>query len=165
MHGLMSAGFWMWVVAAVLVLAGLAGTVMPALPGVPLVFAGLVIAAWAGDFARVTWLTVSVLAGLTALSFVIEFAATAMGARRVGASGLAIAGATVGTVAGIFFGIPGIILGPFVGAVAGELIAQGGLEQAARAGLATWVGLVLGTAAKLAIAFAMVGIFALAWLV
>jgi uncharacterized protein YqgC (DUF456 family) len=161
----MSADVWWWVLAAVLVLAGLAGSVLPALPGVPLVFAGLLVAAWADDFERVTWLPLVVLGLLTVLSFVIDFAATALGAQRVGATRLAIVGALLGTVAGIFLGIPGLILGPFVGAVVGEMISHGKVEQATRAGLATWMGLIFGTLSKLALVFAMLGVFALAYFV
>jgi hypothetical protein len=117
----MTAAFWMWPLAGVLVLAGLAGTILPVLPGVPLVFVGLFVAAWADDFQRVTWLPLLLLGLLTVLSFVIDFAATAFGVRRVGATRLAIIGAVVGTLVGIFFGIPGLIFGPFVGAVVGEL--------------------------------------------
>jgi len=155
----------MLLVAGAMVLAGLAGSVLPALPGVPLVFGGLLVAAWADDFQRVGWLTLTFLGLLTILSFVIDFTATAMGAKRVGATRLAILGAALGALAGLFLGIPGLILGPFAGAVAGELISHGKLEQAARAGIATWMGLLFGTLAKLALVFAMVGIFLFAYFV
>ena len=158
-----SDALWL-VLAAVLVCVGLAGSVLPALPGVPLVFAGLLLAAWAEDFERVTWITLVVLGLLTIISFVIDFAATALGAKRVGATKLAVAGALVGTVLGIFFGPPGLILGPFVGAVAGEMLSHGKMQQAARAGLATWMGLIFGTLAKLALVFTMLGVFAFAYL-
>jgi len=161
----MEGNAWMLLVAALMVLAGLAGSVLPALPGVPLVFGGLVIAAWADDFQRVGWITLTLLGLLTLLSFVIDFGATALGAKRVGATKLAIVGAAVGAIAGIFLGIPGLILGPFVGAVAGELISHGKVEQATRAGVATWIGLLFGTLAKLALVFTMVGVFLLAYFV
>ncbi len=154
----------LWLVlAAVLVCVGIAGAVLPALPGVPLVFAGLLVAAWAGDFQQVTWVTLVVLGLLTLLSFVIDLVATAAGARRVGATKLAVLGAALGTLGGLFLGLPGLILGPFVGAVAGELISHGQVQQATRAGLATWMGLVFGTLAKLALVFTMLGVFALAY--
>jgi uncharacterized protein YqgC (DUF456 family) len=155
----------MVLVGGAMVLAGLAGSVLPALPGVPLVFGGLLVAAWADDFQRVGWLTLTFLGLLTILSFVIDFAAMAMGAKRVGATRLAILGAALGALAGLFLGIPGLILGPFVGAVAGELISHGKVEQAARAGIATWMGLLFGTLAKLALVFAMVGIFLFAYFI
>lgn len=161
----MSVETWMWVLAVVLILTGLAGSVLPALPGVPLVFGGLLVAAWADDFERVTWLTLVFLGLLTLASFLIDFAATALGAQRVGATRLAIAGALLGTLAGVFLGIPGLVLGPFVGAVAGELISHGKVEQATRAGVATWIGLVFGTLAKLALVFTMLGVFAFAYFV
>ena len=161
----MTADVLWWVLAAVLVLVGLAGSVLPALPGVPLVFGGLLVAAWADDFTRVTWLPLTVLGLLTVASFLIDFVASALGAKRVGATRLAIVGALLGTVAGLFLGIPGLILGPFVGAVAGELISHGKVEQATRAGLATWMGLIFGTLSKLALVFAMLGVFALAYFV
>jgi hypothetical protein len=153
-----------YALAALLVVGGLAGSVLPALPGVPLVFSGLLIAAWADDFTRVGAVTLALLGLLTVLSFVIDFAATAMGARRVGATKLAVIGAALGTFAGVFLGIPGLILGPFVGAVAGEMMSHGQVQQATRAGVATWMGLLFGTLAKLALVFTMLGVFAFAYI-
>ena len=156
----------LWLVlAVVLVCIGVAGSVLPALPGVPLVFAGLLLAAWAEDFERVSWIALVVLGLLTILSFVIDFAATALGAKRVGATKLAVLGALIGTFVGIFLGLPGLILGPFVGAIVGEMLSHGRMQQAARAGFATWVGLIFGTLAKLALVFTMLGIFLFAYLI
>jgi hypothetical protein len=159
----MSASTGLWLLAALLVLGGLAGSVLPALPGVPLVFAGLVVGAWADDFQRVSWLTLTLLGILTIASFAIDLAATALGAKRVGATKLAVAGAMLGTLGGAFLGIPGLILGPFAGAVAGEMLSHGRMQQATRAGFATWMGLIFGTLAKLALVFAMLGVFAVAY--
>src|SRR5512136_49437 len=156
---------WLWLLATALVLAGLAGAVLPALPGVPLVFGGLVVAAWIDDFQRVGWITLTFLGLLTVASFAIDFAATAMGAKRVGASKLAIVGAALGALGGLFLGIPGLILGPFIGAVAGEMLSHGEWRKATQAGLATWMGLLFGTLAKLALVFAMLGIFLFSYLV
>jgi hypothetical protein len=155
----------LWLLVVVLVVVGIAGTVLPALPGVTLVFAGLLLAAWVDGFEKVGWLPLVVLGLLTALSFVVDFAATALGAKRVGATRLAVVGAFVGTVAGFFLGLPGLILGPFVGATVGELISNRDLGRAGKVGLGTWVGMVFGTAAKLALVFSMLGIFAAAWLI
>ena len=152
-----------WLLALLLVGIGLAGSVLPALPGVPFVFLGLLLAAWAGDFERVGAFPLVVLGLLTLMSFVIDLAATALGAKRVGATKLAVVGAALGTLAGLFLGLPGLILGPFVGAVAGELMSHGQVQQATRAGIATWVGLLFGTLAKLALVFTMLGLFALAY--
>ena len=154
----------LWLLAALLVVTGFVGSVLPVLPGAPLVFLGLLIAAWIDSFSRVGWLTLTVLGFLAIFAILIDFAATALGAKRVGASRLAIAGAAVGTVCGIFFGLPGIILGPFIGAVAGEYAARARLPEAAKVGFGTWIGLVLGTAVKLAVLFMMVGIFTAAYI-
>jgi len=153
----------LWIVAIVLVLAGIAGSVLPALPGVPLVFLGLLLGAWIDHFQKVGWFTLIVLGLLTLLSFAVDFLATSMGAKRVGASKWAVVGSALGTLAGLFFGIPGLILGPFLGAVAGELIARRGQRQAVRSGFGAWIGLLVGTAGKLALIFAMVGIFLTAY--
>lgn len=142
-----------------LVLVGLAGTILPALPGTPLVFVGLLVAAWAEGFQKVGWITLTILALLTLASFAIEIMATSMGAKRVGASWKAMFGAGLGTIVGLFFGIPGLLLGPFVGAVLGEYIALRDWGQAGKVGFGTWLGLLFGTAAKIALSFAMVGIF------
>ena len=155
----------LWLAAAALVLVGLAGAVLPAIPGVPLVFAGLWLGAWIDDYARVSGGTLVVLGVLTVLAMGVDLAATALGARRVGASRQAIAGAAIGTLVGVFFGPIGLVLGPFVGAVAGELAARGSLEQATNVGVATWMGLLFGTLAKLALSLAMLGVFAAAYFI
>lgn len=154
-------------VALLVVLAGIAGTVLPALPGVPLVFAGLWLAAWIDGYMQVSGLTVAILGVLTVLAMAVDLLASVLGAKRVGASRQAIAGAAIGAVVGLVvgFGLPGLIIGPFVGAVIGELMARGTMEQAARVGLGTWLGLLFGTIAKLALSLAMVGVFAFAYFV
>lgn len=161
----MTVDTWWWLLAMLLVLVGVAGSVLPALPGVPLVFAGLLLAAWVDGFEKVGWLPLVLLGLMTLLSFVIDFAASVLGAKRVGATPLAIAGAAIGAVGGIFLGLPGLVIGPFAGAVIGELVSHGKIEQATRAGLATWMGLLFGTLAKLALVFSMLGLFAAAYLI
>ncbi|NYZ64178.1 DUF456 domain-containing protein [Luteimonas deserti] len=157
-----------YVLAALLMLIGIAGVVLPALPGLPLLFSGMLLAAWAGGFERVGAAVLVTLGLITAASFLIDFWATALGAKRVGASRLALLGAVIGTVVGLFFGIPGLFAGPFVGAVAGELVSRrdlrpAGLGQATRVGFGTWVGIALGVALKLSLAVLMLGLFAFAW--
>ena len=148
------------VAAAALVALGLAGLVVPGLPGAPLVFAGLLIAAWAEGFRYVGWGTLLVLALLAAATFAVDFAASAVGARRFGASPRAIAGAAVGGLVGIFFGLPGLVVGPFLGAVAGELSTRRSLQQAGRAGIGATLGLAIGLAAKITLAVSMLAVFA-----
>ena len=154
-----------WVLAGLIVITGLIGTVLPALPGIPIVFAGLVLAAWSTQFEPVGWGTIAVLAVLTVISVLIDLLASAFGAKRLGASPRAFWGAALGAIIGIFFGLPGIILGPFIGAVAAELSGGQGARQAGRSGYGVWIGLILGTAAKLSIAFLMLGIFLLKYLI
>jgi uncharacterized protein YqgC (DUF456 family) len=146
-----------WILAVLVVVAGLAGTVIPAIPGVPLVFAGLFICAWIGDFETIGWITIGVLAFLTLLAWVVDFVAGAFGARYLGASSRAFWGATVGAIVGLFFGLAGIILGPFVGAVIGELSGGRDVISSGRAGVGAWIGMVVATAFKLGIAFLMIG--------
>ena len=155
----------LWILAILLMLVGVLGIVLPALPGIPLMFAGMVVAAAIDDFQRIGWLTLSVLGFLTIISVIVEFVASALGAARVGASRRAIWGALLGTIVGLVFGIPGLIFGPFVGALIGELSVHGRIEQAGRVGFATWLGLIFGTLAKIAIGFAMIGIFVLAYFI
>ena len=156
----MGASVLLWVAAVLLVAAGLAGLVLPALPGAPLLWLGLFCAAWAEGFAFVGAGWLAVLALLAALTYPVDLAAGAVGAKRFGASSRAVVGAALGALVGIFFGPPGILLGPFVGAALAELSARRDLRQAGRSGLGATLGLALGVAAKLALAFAMLGLFA-----
>jgi uncharacterized protein YqgC (DUF456 family) len=153
----------LWIFAAALVLIGLAGTLLPALPGVPFVFGGLLVAAWISDFQRIGVPTLVLLAVLTAIALGVDFAASLLGAKRVGASRLALLGAAIGGIVGLFFGVIGIFVFPFAGAVIGELIARREMGQAAKVGLATWLGLLFGALAKLALALTMIGVFAIAY--
>jgi uncharacterized protein YqgC (DUF456 family) len=159
----MDYSFIFYLLAALLVVVGVAGVVLPALPGVPLVFAGLVVAAWADGFERVGWLPLLVLGVFTAISVVIDVLSTVIGAQKVGASKLALIGSAIGTVAGLFFMPIGLFVGPFAGALVGEYLNGRKLGQATKVGLGTWLGIVIGVALKLGLAVAMLGVFALAW--
>lgn len=152
----------LFVVAGLLVLVGTLGTALPAIPGPPMVFAGLLLAAWADGFAHIGVPTLALLGALAALTYAVDFAAGALGAQRVGASRRALVGALLGGLVGLFFGIPGALLGPFIGAVAGEYSLQRNFSRAGRVGVGTWVGMALGLAAKLAIVFTMIAIFLVA---
>jgi hypothetical protein len=152
----------LWVLAAVLVIVGLAGILLPALPGTILIFAGLLLAAWADGFTRVGAGTLVLIGAIAAASYGVDFVAAAMGVKRLGASPRAMAGAALGTLLGLFFGLPGLILGPFAGAVLGELSAHRDLARAGRAGVAAWIGFAVGAAVKVALACTMLAIFAAA---
>lgn len=154
--------YWL---SALLVVVGFAGTFLPVLPGVPLVFAGMALAAYADGFAKVSAVTVMVLGLITIFAVLIDFLAASVGAKRLGASRRAVVGAVIGTVVGLFFGLPGLLLGPLVGASLGEWLATRDAPQAARAGAAAWLGFLVGTLLKLALTFAMAGIFVAAWFI
>ena len=143
---------------------GFAGTVLPALPGAPLVFGGLFLIAWIEDFQRIGWLSLLILGLLTIFVLLVDIISTALGAKRVGASKLAIFGAALGTLLGIFLGLPGIVLGPFFGALIGEYIVRTRLSQAAKVGFATWLGLVISALIKLSVLFIMLGIFVVVYM-
>lgn len=153
----------LWIVCAVLVAAGLVGTVLPALPGAPLVFLGLVAGAAADDFRKVGVWPLAFCGAVAAAAIAIDVVATSVGAKRVGASPLALVGAAIGSIVGLFFGLPGLFLGPFVGALLGEWIASKDLRRAGVVGLGTWIGLALGSVAKVVLCFAMIAVFAAAW--
>jgi uncharacterized protein YqgC (DUF456 family) len=152
-----------WVLAWLLVVIGLAGALLPALPGTPVIMAGLVLMAWLNDFIRVGFSTLAALLALTLLSVIVDFLATAEGARRFGAGRAAILGATLGLIVGIFFGLPGMLLGPFVGAVAGHRLGEAELDASVRAGVGASIGVLVGTVAKVVISVVMLVWFALAW--
>ena len=153
----------LWLVAVVLVIVGLAGVVLPAVPGTVLIFAGLWLAAWGDHFTRVSAGTIVALGIVAAATYGVDMAMMALGMKRLGTSRRAMAGAAIGMTAGLFFGLPGLIVGPFAGAVLGELTAHGDLNRAGRAGIAAWIGFAIGTVVKVGLAFAMVGIFVAAW--
>jgi hypothetical protein len=144
---------------------GLAGLVVPGLPGPPLLVLGVVLIAWAGGFQRIGWPTIGVTLLLAALMMIVDLAASLLGARKMGASGWGLAGATLGLIAGMFFGLPGILLGPPLGAFALEYAKDPAFKRAAKAGAGVALGFLLGTIGKLALAAMLVGVLAWAWFV
>lgn len=154
-----------WLLGSGMIVAGLAGTILPLLPSTPLMFAGMLLLAWHENFLRLGWLSLSLLFALMLISSALDYLAGAMGAKRVGASQYAIWGALIGSVLGLVGGIPGLILGPFLGAAAGELYARQDLIQAGKVGLASGIGMLLGAIAKVGLALAMLSVFLFAWFI
>jgi uncharacterized protein YqgC (DUF456 family) len=152
----------LWCLVVALVLLGLAGTILPVLPGTVLMFVGMVLGAWIDDFERVSTATLVILGALTALSILCDVIAGALGAKRLGASPKAVAGAAIGTVAGLFTGLWGLVVMPLAGAAIGEYLAQRDVMRAGEVGVATAIGLLIGAAVKIAFAFAMIGVFVVA---
>ena len=155
----------LWALCAVLILLGLAGTVLPVLPGTVLVWGGIVLGAWIDDFTRVETSTVVVISVLAVLAWGLDYVAGLMGAQKAGASKQALLGAALGTVLGLFMGLVGVLFMPLVGAAVGEYLARKEQTRAIRVGLATWVGIMLGLIAKVVLAFVMVGVFMVALLI
>lgn len=158
-----------WLLVVLLMLIGLAGTVLPALPGTLLIFGGVVLGAWIDGFTRVGNVTLVVEAVLAILSWILDYVAGLLGARKAGASRQALIGAALGTVAGIFSGVFGLLFMPLLGAVGGELLVRRGEAKAGaqslKVGIATWLGILAGLLAKVVIAFVMIGLFVAAlWL-
>ena len=154
----------LWILSIGLMAAGLAGAVLPVLPGAALVLAGAVLGAWIDGFERVGGWALGVLVALALLSWVLDYVAGVLGAKKVGASRQALLGAAVGTVAGLFLGFVGVLVLPFIGAAAGEYMARRDHRAAARVGVATGVGLIVALVAKVVIAFVMIGVFVVALL-
>jgi uncharacterized protein YqgC (DUF456 family) len=153
-----------YIIAGIIIVAGFIASILPNLPGIPVMFGGMLLAAWVGRFEAIPVWVIVLLGLLAAFSIVFDFVAGSVGAKRYGASKAAVWGAFIGTIVGLFFGIPGIILGPFAGAVIGQLASGSRVEHAARVGVGTWIGVLIGTAIKLAAAFMMLGTFVLALL-
>ncbi|NKF22053.1 DUF456 domain-containing protein [Solimonas marina] len=151
------------IAAILLIVVGLIGTLLPIVPGAPLVFFGLWLIALVDHYQHIGWPTLTLLGAIVVVTVIVDFVASAVGAKKVGASRQAVTGALLGSIIGMFFGIPGLLLGPFIGAVVGELMAQRQVERATTVGIATWLGLLAGSIAKLALCLAMLLIFAFAW--
>jgi uncharacterized protein YqgC (DUF456 family) len=142
--------------------AGLAGLVVPLLPGAPLLVAGVLLLAWAGHFTVIGWGTVIAAAVLGGLIAAVDFLAGLLGTRAFGASRWATVGAGVGVLVGLFFGLPGIVLGPALGALAFEYWKNPDMARAAKAGAGAVLGFLLGSVVKIALAFVLLGLVALA---
>jgi len=153
----------LWLLGIALVAAGIVGIVLPALPGHVLIFAGLLLAAWAEHFQRVGPVMLTIIGLIGAGSYFVDLVGAALGAKRFGASKRAMAGAALGTLLGLFLGLPGLIAGPFIGAVLGELTMHRDWKRVGKAGVAAWIGFAIGTAVKVGIAFLMIGLFMAAY--
>lgn len=151
------------ILGALLIAVGLAGAIVPLLPGIPLIFGGIWLIAAVDHYQHlgIGWL--AGIAALGVLGLLMDLIAGALGAKRVGASPRAVSGTLLGTVAGLFFGLPGLLLGPFIGALLGELAAGNSVLRSAHVGASTWLGLIFGTIIKLVVSVMMVAMFGAAW--
>ncbi len=149
----------LWTLCVLLIVIGLAGTVLPMLPGVVLVFGGILLGAWIDDFTRVGGLAVGAIGALGVLALALDALAGAMGARKAGASREAVIGALIGTVLGVLSGLWGLLFFPLIGAIVGQYLVERDAIRARNVGLATWFGMAIGMIAKVVLAFMMVGVF------
>lgn len=159
----MSIDTLLYVIAALLMVAGLVGAVVPLLPGIPLIFGGIWLLAGVDHYRHLGlgWLLSIGLVGAVGLS--MDLLAGALGAKRLGASPRAVWGALAGTVIGMFFGLPGLLLGPFVGAVLGELASGNSVLRSAHVGVGTWIGFICGTLIKLVASLSMLALCGAGW--
>ncbi|EIL96236.1 hypothetical protein UU5_07628 [Rhodanobacter sp. 115] len=153
----------LYLLAAALIIGGLVGTVLPALPGLPMIFGGIWLAAAVDNYQHLGLWWLLLLGGLAALGVAVDFVSASLGAKRVGASKAAIWGATLGTLVGMFFGLPGLILGPFVGALLGEFGSSGSVLRSAHVGIGTWLGLLFGALLKLVLSLLILALAAFGW--
>jgi uncharacterized protein YqgC (DUF456 family) len=146
-----------------LIVFGLAGAIVPALPGIPLIFGGIWLIACVDHYHHVgLWWLIGI-ASVGAVGLIIDLLAGALGVKRMGASMRAVSGALMGTIIGLFFGLPGVLFGCFVGAVLGELSAGSSILRSTNVGVSAWFGLIFGTIIKLISSLMMVALFGLAW--
>ncbi|UCF71175.1 MAG: DUF456 domain-containing protein [candidate division WOR-3 bacterium] len=149
----------MFIIALAIMLVGLAGVIIPVLPGIPLIFAAAILYAALTGFRDIGVNTILIFVGLTALGLVFDYLANYFSVRKMGGSIAGAVGAVVGLMAGIFFGLLWIIVLPFVFAVILELIAGKQAKQALRSGVGSFVGLVFGGLTRFVIGCVMIGIF------
>jgi uncharacterized protein len=154
-----------YTLGAVLIVGGLVGAILPSLPGIPMVFGGIWLVAAVDNYRHLGLWWLLLIGVLGALGVIVDFVAGTLGAKRVGASKRALWGASLGTLVGMFFGIPGILIGPFIGALLGELSSGTSVLRSAHVGIGTWIGLLLGALVKLVISLVMVGLFGFAMLI
>ena len=154
----------LYVLATLLIVGGMAGAVLPTLPGIPMIFGGIWLTAAVDQYRHLGMWWLLIIGALGGIGVIVDFIASALGARRVGASRLALWGASLGTLFGMFLGVPGLLFGPFFGALLGELASGNSVLRSAHVGVGTWLGLLFGTLLKLVISFVMVGLFGLALL-
>ncbi len=153
----------LYALGLVLILAGVIGLLLPVLPGAPLIFAGLVSIAWADGFERIGGLGLLVLGVLTLLISIVDYVSSVTGARRFGASVWGIVGAVAGLVMVIPFGFVGLVVGPLAGALLAEYLREPDFRRAARIGVGSLLGFVIGTAVKYALAVFMLGLALTLW--
>ena len=152
------------VIVLLIMAVGLAGTILPVIPSVPLIYAGYLLYGLATGWQDYGWTVMIIWGVITVLSVMLDYYAGAIGAKTYGASRAGVWGSVIGAIAGIFvFNVAGLIIGPFVGALAGELIFGRSFRDAFRSGWGALLGFLAGSLFKVVLALAMIGVFL--WLI
>ena len=154
----------LYLLAAALIVGGVVGAILPVLPGIPMIFGGIWLAAAVDDYQHLGWGWLVAIGIVGVVGIALDFISASLGAKRIGASPRALWGAGIGTTVGMFFGIPGLLIGPFAGAVIGELWSGTSILRSAHVGIGTWIGMLVGILAKVVISFLMIGMAGLALL-
>ena len=150
-----------WAVSVLLLAVGFVGVWLPVVPGLPLMALGAFVHKLLVP-GVLSWWTVAIFAAVAGLGFVVDFAATALSSQRAGATKAGIGGAVVGGLVGLFFGLPGLLLGPVVGAALGELVlSRRSPADAVKSGVGAGLGVLAGSLGKGLLGFCLLVLFAL----
>lgn len=153
--------FW-WTITLLLMAIGLAGTVLPLVPGTTIILAAAILHhVMLGEAQSVGWFTLSGLIALTILSYALDFVSGALGAKWFGATRWGAIGGIIGAIVGLFFGIIGLFIAPLIGVLVGELLGGKGLLPAGKSTWGTLLGTTAGIIARLLIAVVMIAWFLL----
>lgn len=147
------------------IIIGLLGTVYPAIPGLGLMFAGAWLLAYAGDYQLFSTTVLVFLGFVAAVGTAMDYVAGMLGAKYTGASKTAVWGAFIGGVAGAFFSLPGLLLGPLVGAGIGEFLTQRDMWKAGKVSIGTFIGFIIGVIAKIGCALTIILTLLTVWII
>lgn len=154
----------LYLLAVALILAGLVGIILPVMPGMLLVWGGLMVGAYADGYEHIGWFPCVVVTVIAVVSISADIVGTKYGTEKVSASQWATYGAILGSIVGLFFGPWGLLLGPFVGGALGELLYSKDHKQALKAGLGAWLGILISSAMKYVLAFSMIAVFVVSYI-
>ncbi len=151
----------LFIITLLVMLTGLVGTLLPVIPGTPLILGAALLYAFIEGFNSITGNVIGLLAILTGISILLEYLAIVFGIKKMGGTYFGIAGAFIGMIVGLIFWatLASLILGPLIGAVLFEMLIGKRAHEAFKAGLGSFIGFIVGGALKFAIAATMIGIF------
>ena len=147
------------IIVYTLMLVGIAGSILPVIPGALLILIGAFLHALVSNFDPIDPWRLALLLVLTLLAYALDYLAGVLGTKRLGGSRWAMVGALAGGIAGLFFGPIGILIGPILGAMAAEWLYRKDVQVALKSGVGAVVGVFVGAVAKLGLAVVMVGLF------